>query len=288
MLRPIHLQTILTSWETGPSSILLYVSVAGVGLAYVLAAARRSPRGRRWPRSRTAWFLAGMALVAGLYGSGLQVYGDDPAVHVVQHMLVMMALPALLVFAAPITLLLRTLSPARRRDVVSVLNRSVVRFFHHHRRAPVLLCLDYYLSMFAYQLTPLRTVTEESPVLHFAVHQYFLVCGLLFWFPIAGLDPVRLRLSERQKQQMIAIGLPAFGVLGAIELAGGDSATGWAYLASGTALTIAGLVLVAWQGRHRAAPAVAPGAAVGTVRLEAAAATGAVGARGERSLSGSA
>ncbi len=265
----VSLESILTTWDTGPGTILLYLSVVAVGLAYVLAAARPSPRGHRWPRSRTLWFLAGMALVAVAYGSGLQVYEDDPSVHVVQHMLVMMALPPLLVFAAPVTLVLRTLPRARRRDVVRVLNGSVARCLNHHRRAPVLLCLDYYLSMFVYQLTPVRTVTEQSTVLHFTVHQYFLVCGLLFWFPIAGLDPIRLRLSERCKQRMIAVGLPAFGLLGGLELARGDYAIGWAYVVSGVALTVAGSLLVAWQGRRRAAPAVASGAAFGPVRVSA-------------------
>jgi putative membrane protein len=254
----VDLNTILTSWETGPGTILMYAATAAVTGGYVWAAARPSPRGRRWPRGRTVSFASGMALLAVIYGSGLEVYEDQPAVHVVQHMLAMMAVPPLLLYAAPVTLLLRTLPLAGRRGVVRLMTDSVLRFLNH-RRAPVILCAEYYLSMFVYQLTPVHAVTEESPVLHFAVHQYFLVCGLCFWFPIAAADPVRLRLPSATKQAMVWLGVPAFGLLGAIELWSGHVLAGRAYLVSGTALTLAGSVLVAWHGRGRArVPATAP------------------------------
>ena len=257
----VDLNTILTTWETGPDAIFLYVATAAVALAYVLAAARRSPRGRCWPRGRTVSFVSGMGLLAVIYGSGLEVYEDQPAIHVIQHMLVMMAVPPLLLYAAPVTLLLRTLPPAGRREVVRFMGQSVLRFLNH-RRAAAVLCVDYYVTMFVYQLTPVHTIAEESPVLHFAVHQYFLICGLCFWFPIAAVDPVRLRLSTGVKQLLVGLGLPAFVLLGAIELALGDRSTGWAYVASGVALTAAGLLLVAWHSRGRARAGVAAGAVV--------------------------
>jgi cytochrome c oxidase assembly factor CtaG len=250
-LPSVDLNTILTTWETGPGTILMYAGTAAVASAYVLAAARPSPRGRRWPRGRTVSFVSGMALLAVIYGSGLEVYEDLPAVHVIQHMLVMMAVPPLLLYAAPVTLLLRTLPPPGRREVVRFMGESVLRFLNH-RCAAAVLCAEYYLTMFVYQLTPVHTVTEESQVLHFAVHQYFLICGLCFWFPIAAVDPVRLRLPTGIKQRLVGLGLPAFALLGAIEVAAGDAATGWAYVASGAALTAAGMALVAWHSRGRA------------------------------------
>lgn len=244
----VDLKTILTTWESGPGAILMYAATAAVALAYVRAAARPSPRGRRWPRGRTMSFVSGMGLLAVIYGSGLEVYEDQPAVHVVQHMLVMMAVPPLLLYAAPVTLLLRTLPPPGRREVVRFMGESVLRFLNH-RRAAMVLCADYYLTMFLYQLTPIHAVTEESPVLHVVVHQYFLICGLCFWFPIAAVDPVRVRLASGVKQLLVGLGLPAFALLGAIELALGDAATGWAYVISGAGLTAAGMGLVAWHSR---------------------------------------
>lgn len=260
-------------------AIVLYAASAAAALVYVLAAAARSPRGRPWPRGRTISFLAAMAVLTLIYGSGLQVYEDDGTIHVIGHMLVMMAVPPLLVFSAPVTLLLRTLGPTQRRRVVRFMNGPVMRLLNHHR-APWALCADYYLIMFIYQLTPLRTVTEESPVLHWGVHQYFLLCGLCFWFPIAGVDPVRLRLASGIKQLLVLLGLPAFALLGGIELALGNRSTGWAYVVSGAALTIGGALLVAWHGRRRAR--------VPTPRSETVTAPSAVARVGKAELSGAA
>ena len=116
-------------------------------------------------------------------------------------------------------------------------------------RAPLMLTLDYYLTMYVYQLTPLHTWSEQSTELHFIVHQYFLLCGLFFWWPIVAADPVRLRLSANAKRVMVWLGLPAFGLLGVIELATGSTATGVSYLVCGAVLTVVGAGVVAIRAR---------------------------------------
>lgn len=239
---------VLTSWQTGPEALLLYVALAGWAGVYLLAAARRSPRGRAWPRARTWWFLSALGLVAVIYGSELAVFEEDQTGHIVQHMLVMMAVPPLLAFAAPITLLLRTLPTNARRAVVRQLKDPAFKPLSG-RWAPVVLCVDYYLTMLAYQLTPLHSLSEQSGVWHAAFHQYFLLCGMLFWLPVAAVDPVRFRPSPRAKRLMIGAGLPAFALLGAIELAKGDATTGWAYIVSGGILTALAAVVVAARER---------------------------------------
>jgi cytochrome c oxidase assembly factor CtaG len=251
----VDVTTIITTWKGGPGAWALYATLAVLGGVYTWAAARPSPRGRRWPSARTVCFLGGLALLALVYGSGLAVWEDRPAVHVIGHMLVMMAVPPLLVLGAPVTLLLRTL-PARRRPAVVGLLADPSFAMLSGPRAPLMLTADYYLTMFVYQLTPLRSWSEQSPELHFAVHQYFLLCGLFFWWPVVAVDPVRLRLSGSAKRAMVALGLPAFALLGAIELASGAGSTGWAYVVCGAGLTAAGAVVVAARGRGaRAVPA---------------------------------
>ncbi len=255
----VDLQTILTTWKGDAGAIVLYAVLLTLAVTYGIAARRRSPRGRRWPAARTAAFMAGLALLALIYGSGLEVYEDQPAVHVVQHLLTMMAAPPLLVLGAPITLLLRTLAPRRRPGIVRLLDDPSFAMLSGPR-APLMLTLDYYLTMYVYQLTPLHTWSEQSADLHFIVHQYFLFCGLFFWWPVVAADPVRLRLSASARRVMVWLGLPAFGLLGVIELAAGSPAAGWSYLAGGAALTLAGAAVVAVRahgagGAARMAPA---------------------------------
>jgi putative membrane protein len=244
----VDLPKILTTWKGDAGTVVLYAVLAVMAAVYGLAARRRSPRGRRWPATRTLSFLAGLALLAVIYGSGLQVYEDQPAVHVVQHMLTMMAAPPLLVLGAPITLLLRTLAPRRRPAVTRLLDDPSFAMLSGPR-APLMLTLDYYLTMFVYQLTPLHTWAEQSTDLHFIVHQYFLLCGLFFWWPVVAVDPVRLRLSPAAKRTMVGLGLPAFALLGLIELATGATATGLSYLACGAALTVVGGAIIAARAR---------------------------------------
>lgn len=233
----------MTWWDTSADAISTCVSILLVGYLYLLAAHRRSPRGRAWPATRTLWFLAGIVILLAVFGSPLAIYEDKPAVHVTQHMLLMMAAPPLLALGAPMTLLLRSLGPAGRRAVVGELRDSTLRHLSG-RYAPYLLAADYYLSMFIYQLTPIRTYSEQHSLAHAAVHGYFLICGLSFWLPVAAVDPTRLRLAPGTRVLMVAAGIPMFAVLGAIELAKGDAATGWAYIATGVALSAGGLVLV--------------------------------------------
>jgi hypothetical protein len=76
------------------------------------------------------------------------------------------------------------------------------------------------------------------------VHAYFLICGLSFWLPVAAVDPTRLRLTRRARELLVAAGIPAFALLGGIELAMSHAATGWAYIATGVALTAAGLIVL--------------------------------------------
>src|SRR5206468_2314457 len=110
------------------AGMIVYIGLLCWGLVYLTAAARPSPRGRRWPRAHTAWFLAALLLAAAIYGPGpIAAHEDDPAVHVILHMLAMMAIAPLLAFAAPITLLLRTLPIRARKAVVRELNDPAFR-----------------------------------------------------------------------------------------------------------------------------------------------------------------
>ena len=84
----------------------------------------------RWPRRRTASFLAGLAVVLVALQSGVASYDERLlSVHMVQHMLLLLLAPLLLLEGRPILLALRTLSPAHRAVLARVLGRA--RTFSH-------------------------------------------------------------------------------------------------------------------------------------------------------------
>ena len=228
-----------------------------LGGAYVVAAARPSPRGRRWPVSRTACYIGGLALFATAVQSPLAAHDEVPWVHSTQHLVIMMAVPPLMVLGAPMTLLLRTVSPKARREIVAVLRDPAMKSVSG-RVAGVGLTVEYYATMLLVMLTPLYRLSLEHQAVHIGIHAYLLLCGLLFWMPLVGRDPTGWRPSLQVKLLVVAIGIPAYALLGILVGARSDPlggigslpathAAAWALGAGGIVLTITGLALIAAQ-----------------------------------------
>src|SRR5829696_1718552 len=174
------------------SSIIGLLLVITVGGAYAMAASRPSPRGNRWPLARTFSFLSGLALFSLIVQSPLAVYDEFAWMHSAQHLLVMMVVPPLLVLGAPLTLLLRTVSPRARREIVGILHDPAMKKVSGPV-AGVGLTLEYHGTMFLVMLTGLYGYTLEHEWAHVATHAYLLTCGLLFWMPLIGRDPAGFR-----------------------------------------------------------------------------------------------
>ncbi|MCF3118303.1 cytochrome c oxidase assembly protein [Streptomyces arenae] len=168
-------------------------SVTAVGallaaFAYAAAAGRLRRRGDAWPRRRDAVFALGSAGVAWAAAGGLP--GGPFGRHVIQHVIVGMAAPLLLVLARPLTLVLRSLGPGRVRRVLTALARSspvgVLLF------PPFAALLDVGGLWVLYR-TDLFAAMRDRPLMAAVVHAHMLAAGLLFTFAVCGLDPVRRR-----------------------------------------------------------------------------------------------
>ncbi len=105
-LPPVSGPEIVTQWQFAPIVTGLVVVAAGLYLWGVLRVRRRHPV-RPWPLWRTALFLGGLAVIVIATQSGIGSYDDvlfwD---HMVQHLLLLMVAPPLLVVGQPVTLLL--------------------------------------------------------------------------------------------------------------------------------------------------------------------------------------
>src|SRR5690606_40383645 len=100
---------------TGVQTCALPIS-AVLALLYLWGVLRLSREGHRWPWGRsTAWGLGLVAIVA-VNGTGVGGYGMMSfSAHMVQHLVLALVAPALLLLGAPITLLLRALPPQPRQ-----------------------------------------------------------------------------------------------------------------------------------------------------------------------------
>ena len=125
--------------------------------------------------------------------SGLGRYGPAMfSVHMAEHMLLGMLVPILLVLGAPMTLALRAL-PAAGRDrppgprewLLAAVHAPVTRRLSHPLVTLPLFVGSYYALYFSGLFA--STLTEHWA--HQLMNVHFLAIGLLFFWPLVGIDP---------------------------------------------------------------------------------------------------
>ncbi|CAM5253270.1 hypothetical protein SCHAM137S_05682 [Streptomyces chartreusis] len=100
------------SWSADP--FFLVACLVGLAL-YAWGVVRLRRRGDEWPVGRTVSYVVGVLSVMLVMCTGLNDYGMVMfSVHMVQHMVISMLSPILLLLGAPITLALRAMPPAGR------------------------------------------------------------------------------------------------------------------------------------------------------------------------------
>ncbi|TIH40752.1 cytochrome c oxidase assembly protein [Subtercola vilae] len=149
-------------------------------------------RGDRWPISRIVWWVAGVATLLLMTATGIDGYGMELfSVHMLQHMVINMLIPILLVLGAPITLLLRAL-PARhgsgrsaRAMILRVLHSAPARLVTH----PVVALLLFLVSLYALYLPPAFDYLMGTMWGHNLMLAHFLAIGCLYFWGVVGVDP---------------------------------------------------------------------------------------------------
>ncbi|HEY5197053.1 MAG TPA: cytochrome c oxidase assembly protein [Solirubrobacteraceae bacterium] len=204
---------ILGTWRLDPGLSLTLLASAGIYLRAAGRSARGRHRRRHWPRRRTAAFLAGLATIALALESGLDGYAEDLlSIHMVQHLLLILVAPPLLLAGAPITLALRALAPARRRALATLLRGRVIAAISH----PAAGLLAIGTVMLCTHLTPLFELALTHPAVHVAEHILYLGSGLLFWAVLIAPGPRVRRLDGLGEVVYMLLGMPLMSVVGVI------------------------------------------------------------------------
>jgi cytochrome c oxidase assembly factor CtaG len=194
----------VTSWPFDPA-LWLFV---GLSTAGYLRAQRRVAG---WPRNRRACWLGGMVTVLLALATPIATFdGVLFWVHMVQHLLLTLVAAPLLALGAPVTLALRAASPQVRARIVSILHSRVVRVLGH----PLVAWMSFALVMWVSHFSPLFDLALENDVVHVFQHMAYLGAGLLFWWPVVGLDPGAARLSHPLRIVYLVTALPQQSWLG--------------------------------------------------------------------------
>ncbi|HWM34867.1 MAG TPA: cytochrome c oxidase assembly protein [Pseudolysinimonas sp.] len=192
--RELPPELMATTWLTQWNLDLLWALVAGFGVLFYLAGVRRlRARGDRWPWYRTALWIAGLALLVWVTNGPINVYERYLfSVHMLGHMLLGMAIPVLLVLAAPITLALRAV---HKRDDGSRGVREWILYAVHSRVAgvlthPLVAGGLFAVSLWVFYYSPLFRWATEDHVGHTWMVIHFLITGYLFAQTLVGIDPI--------------------------------------------------------------------------------------------------
>lgn len=199
---------LLVDWSFAPLPLAFALLAGG---AYVVGVRRLAAKGRRWAPARTVAFLSGCAVVIVAGESGLATYDDSAfSVHVVQHLLLSMLAPVLLALGAPITLALQAGSRRTQRGLLKVLHCAPAKVVTH----PLVAWVLFGGSMFALYFSGLYPLSLRNWLVHDLLHVHFLVVGMLFFWPVVGLDPSIWRLHHGFRLLYVFVALPFHAFLG--------------------------------------------------------------------------
>ncbi|MFD5464498.1 cytochrome c oxidase assembly protein [Kitasatospora sp. NPDC127059] len=211
-------------WTWSPDWVFLLGGLVALAL-YLVGVVRLYRRGDRWPIGRVVGWVAGVASLLLVTCSGLNDYGMVLfSAHMIQHMVLSMLTPILLLLGAPITLALRALRPAGkgrprgpRELLVALLHSRYVRVISH----PAFTIPMFIASLYGVYFTPAFDFLMQYRLGHIFMMVHFLMTGLTFFWPIMGVDPGPHRPGHVMRIIELFMGMPFHAFFGvAVMMAG--------------------------------------------------------------------
>jgi cytochrome c oxidase assembly factor CtaG len=137
------------------------------------------------PSWRAGAFLSGLGFIWIALASPLDALNELLlTAHMLQHMLLMMVAPPLILLGAPLVPIVRGLPGALRRSIGSFLNWSATERIGPALANPIAGALAMGLVMFAWHIPRLYESALGSEFWHEVEHSTFLLASLMFWWPV--------------------------------------------------------------------------------------------------------
>ncbi|MEU8034842.1 cytochrome c oxidase assembly protein [Streptomyces sp. NPDC049099] len=202
--------------QWSPDPFFLVACLLGLGL-YGWGVVRLRRRGDAWPVGRTVAYVVGVLTIALVMCTRLNDYGMVMfSVHMVQHMIISMLSPILILLGAPVTLALRALPTAGRgrkgpRELLlALLHSRYMRIITH----PAFTIPLFIASLYALYFTPMFDSLMGSRAGHIAMMVHFLAVGVVFFWPIIGVDPGPHRPGHLMRMLELFAGMPFHAFFG--------------------------------------------------------------------------
>ncbi|MFF3975244.1 cytochrome c oxidase assembly protein [Streptomyces sp. NPDC001828] len=209
--------TLARGLEWSADSFFLIGCLLGLAL-YAWGVVRLRRRGDSWPVSRMVFWTVGVLTIAFVMCTKLNDYGMVMfSVHMVQHMVISMLSPILLLLGAPITLALRALPVSATRGrkgprelLLMLLHSRYMKIITH----PAFTIPLFIASLYGLYFTPIFDFLMESRTGHIAMMVHFLAVGLVFFWPIMGVDPGPHRPGYVMRMLELFAGMPFHAFFG--------------------------------------------------------------------------
>ncbi|MFG3201333.1 cytochrome c oxidase assembly protein [Streptomyces sp. NPDC048192] len=202
------------AWSADP--FFLVACLAGLAL-YGWGVVRLRRRGDAWSAWRTVAFAVGVLTVGLVMCTRLNDYGMVMfSVHMIQHMIISMLSPILVLLGAPVTLALRALPTAGRgrtgpRELLlALLHSRYMRIITH----PAFTIPMFIASLYVLYFTPLFDFLMGSKTGHIAMMVHFFAVGMVFFWPIMGVDPGPHRPGYVMRMLELFAGMPFHAFFG--------------------------------------------------------------------------
>jgi putative membrane protein len=199
----------LWRWSFEPLVIEALVAAA-LAYAHGLRTVARRRSARVW-RGPAACFFAGLVVLTVALLSPVDTFaGDSLAMHMVQHLLLTLVAPPLLLLGRPLTLAHAASSRRTGATLTRIARHPIVRLLGH----PAVGFASFALVLWASHVTSLYEATLTNTWLHAGEHVAYVVSATLFWWPVVARDPGARRLSHPARLLYLFLSMPVMSLLG--------------------------------------------------------------------------
>jgi cytochrome c oxidase assembly factor CtaG len=212
MLPPFSWSEAATNWQFAPIVTAFTALVAAAYLWGVLRVRQRHPR-RPWPLRRTIPFFLGLVVINVAAQSGIGTYDDTLYWdHMVQHLMLLMIAPPLLVAGQPVTLLLHASRNPLHSGVKKLIRSRPIQWITW----PAFGVAAYAATVVGTHLTSFYNLVVEHDAIHEAEHVLYLVVGYLYFLPLLGREPIKWKVSYPLRLFLLFIAMPVDAFTGVV------------------------------------------------------------------------
>lgn len=183
MVTPVTPDNVWSSWNFDPLILLTLTTVVALYVAGVRNIWRVAGRGKGVSAGQVAAFGGGIAvLIVALVSPLDQLGGALFSAHMVQHLLLMLVAPPLLVWAAPVVPMLLGAPRDVRRMAGRLSGWNRARAVMTALRQPLVVGALHVVALWIWHLPSLYEAALRIPWVHTVEHLSFFVTACLFWW----------------------------------------------------------------------------------------------------------